>query len=113
MIRNTRVLARASARAIDLEEHVPKLVTEAVRDLATSVRSLDRHPDAHAAALGHQDAALRAAARANAALEVTSNLSVSVIVGQVRSTATDLLSLGMTNEEALEEVRSARARMDI
>ena len=58
--------------------------------------------------------ALRAAARASAALEDTSNLSVSVIVGQVRSTATDLLlSLGMTNEEALEEVRSARARMDI
>jgi len=114
MIRNTRVLARASARAIDLEEHVPKLVTEAVRDLATSVRSLDRHLGGTPRRSATRDAALRAAARANAALEVTSNLSVSVIVGQVRSTATDLLlSLGMTNEEALEEVRSARARMDI
>ncbi|MDQ2700044.1 MAG: FUSC family protein, partial [Actinomycetota bacterium] len=43
MIRNTRVLARASVRAIDLRENVPVLVTDAIRDLATSVRSLDRH----------------------------------------------------------------------
>ena len=76
------------------------------------MKGLDHDERDHESAT--RDAALRAAARANAALEVTSNLSVSVIVGQVRSTATDLLlSLGMTNEEALEEVRSARARMDI
>ena len=56
----------------------------------------------------------RHAARASAALEDTSNLSVSVIVGQVRSTATDLLlSLGMDNEEALEEVRNARDRLNV
>lgn len=114
MIRNTRVLARASARAIDLKEHVPELVTEAIRDLATSVRSLDLHLGGSPRRSATRESALRAAARASAALEDTSNLSVSVIVGQVRSTATDLLlSLGMSNEEALEEVRNARARLDI
>ena len=114
MIRNTRVLARASVRAIDLEDHVPELVTDAIRDLATSVRSLDRHLGGSPRRSATKDAALSAAARASAALEDTSNLSVSVIVGQVRSTATDLLlSLGMTNDEALEEVRSARQRLDI
>ena len=114
MIRNTRVLARASVRAIDLEEHVPELVTEAIRDLATSVMSLDRHLGGLPRSSATRDAALRAAARASAALEQTSNMSVSVIVGQVRSTATDLLiSLGMTNEEALKQVRSAREKLDI
>ena len=114
MIRNTRVLARASVRAIDLQDHVPELVTGAIRDLATSVRSLDRHLGGSPRRSATKDAALSAAARASAALEDTSNLSVSVIVGQVRSTATDLLlSLGMTNEEALEEVRNARQRLEI
>ncbi|MGB0119380.1 MAG: FUSC family protein [Solirubrobacterales bacterium] len=114
MVRNTRVLARASSRAIDLDEHVPALVTEAIRDLATSVSHLDQHLAGTPRRSATIDFALRAAARSSAALESTSNLSVSVIVGQVRSTATDLLiSLGMSREEALDEVRSARARLDL
>ena len=41
-------------------------------------------------------------------LEGTTNLSVSVIVGQIRSTATDLLTgIGLTYEEATEAVRTA------
>jgi hypothetical protein len=40
----------------------------------------------------------------------TTNLSVSVIVGQVRSTATDLLTgIGLSYEEATEAVRGASA----
>jgi uncharacterized membrane protein YgaE (UPF0421/DUF939 family) len=108
-IRNTRVLARASIRAIDLDEHVPELVCESVRDLAAATRALDRHlanPDPDSPAV---DAALQAAARASAALEQTGNLSVNVIVGQVRATATDLLlGLGLTSEDAISRVRSAR-----
>ena len=108
-IRNTRVLARASVRAIDLDEHVPDLVTDAIRDLAAATRALDRHladPKPDSPAVG---AALRAAARATAALEQTGNLSVSVIVGQVRATATDLLlGLGLSSDEAIARVRSAR-----
>jgi uncharacterized membrane protein YgaE (UPF0421/DUF939 family) len=108
-IRNTRVLARAAVRAIDLDAHVPELITEAIRDLAAATRALDRHlaePDPDSPAVG---AALRAAARASAALEQTGNLSVNVIVGQVRATATDLLlGLGLSSEEAVARVRSAR-----
>jgi len=114
MIRNTRVLARGSRRAIDLKEHVPPLVTDGIRDLATAVSSLDRHLAGVPGRSATRDSALRAAARASAALEHTSNLSVSVIVGQVRSAATDLLlSIGMSREEAIEEVRSAREKLDI
>jgi hypothetical protein len=62
--------------------------------------------------------ALRAAATATLVLEGTANLSVSVIVGQVRSTATDLLvgtgldsseavdAVGRAVDEALEEARA-------
>jgi uncharacterized membrane protein YgaE (UPF0421/DUF939 family) len=113
-IRNTRVLARASVRAIDLDDRVPELVTKSIRDLAGATRALDRHladskPDSPAVG-----AALRAAAGATAALEQTGNLSVNVIVGQVRATATDLLlGLGLSSDEAIARVRSARDDLDI
>jgi uncharacterized membrane protein YgaE (UPF0421/DUF939 family) len=114
VIRGTRVLARASVRAIDLDEHVPDLIVSAIRDLADATRALDRHladpkPDSPAV-----DAALRAAARASAALEQTGNLSVNMIVGQVRATATDLLlGLGLSSDEAIARVRSARDDLEI
>jgi hypothetical protein len=57
-----------------------------------------------------REPALRAAATATHVLEGTTNLSVSVIVGQVRSTATDLLTgIGLSYEEATEAVRGAAA----
>jgi hypothetical protein len=46
-------------------------------------------------------------------LENTGNLSVSVIVGQVRSTATDLLAgTGMDSDAAAEDVRQAVGAYD-
>lgn len=58
-----------------------------------------------------REAALRAAARATLALERTGNLAVSVLVGQVRSTATDLLrGLGLAPREARDAVREAADR---
>lgn len=114
MIRNTRVLARACQRAIDLDEHIPPVVPDSIRDLATSVARLDRHLAGAPVRSTAREAALRAAAKATAALEETSNLSVSVIVGQIRSAATDLLlGLGMTSDQALEQVRSAREKLGI
>jgi len=114
MIRNTRVLARACQRAIDLDEHIPPVVADSIRDLATSVSRLDRHLGGAPVRSTAREAALRAAAKATAALEETSNLSVSVIVGQIRSAATDLLlGLGMTNDQALDQVRSAREKLGI
>jgi hypothetical protein len=54
---------------------------------------------------------VRAAAHATIVLEGTANLSVSVIVGQIRSTATDLLrSTGMELVDAHRIVRAAAAR---
>ena len=49
-----------------------------------------------------------AAAEATKVLEATGNLSVSVIVGQIRSTAADLLAAtGMSHEGASGAIREA------
>jgi uncharacterized membrane protein YgaE (UPF0421/DUF939 family) len=107
-VRNVRVLARGTIRAIDLDENVPPDIADAVHDLAEAVRAFAdalEHPD-HAGRV--REPALRAAATATLVLERTGNLSVSVIVGQVRSTATDLLTgVGMDNDDAADAVRRA------
>jgi len=113
-VRNTRVLARGAVRAVELDENVPPLAVEAIGDLAAAVRGLAIELDDPRRAGAAEEAALYAAARSTAALEHTGNLSVSVIVGQVRSTAVDLLrALGMEGEEARSAVRDARARLRV
>jgi hypothetical protein len=105
-IRNVRVLARGGIRAIEVEDNVPDEVALAIEELAEAVAALvpwledpDRVDEV-------RDPAVRAARRASEVLEHTTNLSVSVIVGQVRSTAVDLLrSTGMTPDEARALVR--------
>jgi uncharacterized membrane protein YgaE (UPF0421/DUF939 family) len=107
-VRNVRVLARGAIRALRLDENVPEDVVTALRDLAEAVRAVD-------AALGEggsleavREPALRAAARASLVLETTTNMSVSVIVGQIRSTATDLLTgTGLEPDEAADAVTHA------
>jgi uncharacterized membrane protein YgaE (UPF0421/DUF939 family) len=107
-IRNVRVLARGVVRAARLGENLPPAIADAVRDLATAVLALrvaledpDRADDVRAPAL-------RAAATATKVLEQTGNLSVTVVVGQVRSTAVDLLrGSGLTYEQAAALVREA------
>ncbi|MET0686037.1 MAG: FUSC family protein [Solirubrobacteraceae bacterium] len=107
-VRNVRVLARGARRAIDLEENVPPEVSDALRDLAAAVRALGRALDDHGQAAEVREPALRAAGTATLVLERTGNLSVSVIVGQVRSTAVDLIrSTGISYEDAAEAVRAA------
>ena len=109
---SVHTLSRASVPALRLGAHIPEAVPTAVRDLAETVRTLDRyfeHPEEEPPVSEH---ALRAAARATLVLEVTSNLQVSVIVGQVRAAAVDLLrSWGLEREEAEEIVRDAAASM--
>jgi uncharacterized membrane protein YgaE (UPF0421/DUF939 family) len=107
-IRNVRVLARGAIRAIELHHSVPQPISQALRELARAVRGID-------AALVDEDAgdearaaAIRAAGIATLVLERTGNLSVNLLVAQVRSTATDLLRvLGLERAEALQEVRAA------
>lgn len=112
--RNVRVLARGTLRAIELGEHVPPELVEALHDLARAVRALEpalSHPERADVRATARDAALQAAARATLALEHTGNLAVSVLVGQVRSTATDLLrGLGLPPREARDMVREAADR---
>src|SRR4051812_41118656 len=106
--RNVRVLARGVVRAIALHDATPPTVHEAVRELAAAARGLAeflKHPDQGSQG---REAALRAAALANSALEDTANMSVSHVVAQIRSTATDFLrAYGVEREQATEEVRAA------
>jgi uncharacterized membrane protein YgaE (UPF0421/DUF939 family) len=107
-VRNVRVLARGAIRAIRLDENVPPDVADAIGSLAEAVRALGEALEHPERAERVRDPALRAAAIATLVLEQTSNLSVSVIIGQVRSTATDLITgTGMDVDDAAEAVRRA------
>ena len=117
-VRNVRVLARGTIRAVRLDENVPPEVAEAARELAAAVRDLADVLDGKGNMERVRDHALRAAATATLVLEGTGNLSVSVLVGQIRSTATDLLvgtgldsnqavdAVGRAVDDALEEARA-------
>ena len=107
-VRNVRVLARGTIRMVRLDENVPPPVAEAVRDLGAAVRALADALDGSGTMERVREHALRAAATATLVLESTGNLSVSVIVGQVRSTATDLLvGTGMDSNEAVDAIAQA------
>ncbi|HEU4976923.1 MAG TPA: FUSC family protein [Baekduia sp.] len=108
--RNVRVLARGVLRAVDVGDHVPPGVPEAIRELGRAVAALEPWLERPERAGGVVDHAVRAARDASDVLEQTTNLSVSVIVGQVRSTAVDLLrSTGMTPDEARARIRAGDA----
>src|SRR5215204_2086353 len=112
-VRNVRVLARGARRAIDLDENVPPEVSDALRELAVAVRGLGEVLDDPDRADAVGEPAVRAAGQATLVLERTGNLSVSVIVGQIRSTAVDLLrGAGMSYDEAAEAVRGAVAEVE-
>jgi uncharacterized membrane protein YgaE (UPF0421/DUF939 family) len=110
-VRNVRVLARATIRALSLDENVPPEIAGALRDLAVAVRAVPPAidaPDAPDAAAAVREPAVRAAAEATLVLERTGNMSVSVIVGQIRSTAADLIAAtGVSHEGASDAVREA------
>jgi len=112
-VRNVRVLARGARRAIDLEENIPPEVAEALRELAAAVRGLGETLDDPERAEAVRGPALRAAGKATLVLQRTGNMSVTVIVGQVRSTAVDLLrGSGMSYDEAADAVRGAAAEAE-
>lgn len=107
-VRNVRVLARGAMRALALDENVPPEVADALEDLGRGVHALAAALETGEGFDAVREPALSAAATATHVLEGTTNLSVSVIVGQIRSTATDLLTgIGLTYEEATGAVRAA------
>jgi uncharacterized membrane protein YgaE (UPF0421/DUF939 family) len=106
--RNVRVLARGVIRAIALHDATPPAVNEALRELAVAARGLAAFLDDPDKGGPGREAALHAAALANAALRETGNMSVSHLVAQIRSTATDFLrAYGFDREQATDEVRAA------
>jgi hypothetical protein len=110
VIRNVRGTARGALRAIELDDNVPPDVVEALHLLAASVGALAPALEDPARAENVREPATRAAALATRSLQSTSNLSTSAIVGQVRSTALDLLRvLGDDRETAAAQVRGAAA----
>jgi hypothetical protein len=108
VIENVRALARGATRAINLDDTVPPEAVRAIERLGASVRALREYLDG-----GEPDpareAAIEAAALANAVLESTGNLSAVHIVGQIRLAAVDLLrATGLPRDEAQDAVRTAQ-----
>jgi uncharacterized membrane protein YgaE (UPF0421/DUF939 family) len=109
---SVEALSRGAVRALSVGDNVPAPVPDSVRDLAESVRTLDEYLDDPAGRPVVREPALRAAAQATLVLEQTANLSVSVIVAQVRSTAVDLIrGWGLARDEAERLVREAADRL--
>lgn len=105
-VRNTRVLARSTIRALELRDHVPPGATESLHELALAVRELEPWLNDPTNVSSTQEHAAHAARHASAVLEQTANLSISVIVGGVRSAAVDILrATGLGRDEAVARVR--------
>jgi uncharacterized membrane protein YccC len=105
-VRNVRVLARGVVRAIETGDRVPPAVVDSLQELRQAVVSLAPWMEDPRRADEVIEPAVQAARHASAVLEQTTNLSVSVIVGQVRSTAVDLLrTTGMDPEAARTRIR--------
>jgi hypothetical protein len=108
-VRNVRVLARGVVRAIETGDRVPPAVADALRELRQAVVALEPWMDDPRRADAVVEPAVEAARHASAVLEQTTNLSVSVIVGQVRSMAVDLLrTTGMEPAAARARIRGQR-----
>jgi hypothetical protein len=110
-VRNTRVLARRALNAIRRHGPAPAELADAVALLGDAVLELGNqleHPDRDTAA---RRLALEAAVKATRLLQDEHGLSISVIIGQVRSTAIDLLrGSGMTGDEARTALDAAVER---
>jgi uncharacterized membrane protein YgaE (UPF0421/DUF939 family) len=103
---SVEALCRGAVRALSVGDNVPGPVPDSLRDLAETVRTLDEYLEDPAGRPVVREPALRAAAQATLVLEQTTNLSVSVIVAQVRSAAVDLIrGWGLAREEAEQLVR--------
>jgi uncharacterized membrane protein YgaE (UPF0421/DUF939 family) len=104
---NVRVLARGVARAISLEDATPPALSDSIRSLAEAVSTLDRALEDRQTLEAGRAAALEAARLANLVLQETGNMSALHLVGQVRSTAVDVLrALGVEYDDARDAVRS-------
>jgi hypothetical protein len=108
-VRNTRVLARAAVTLVREKGGAPGQLAEAILGLALAVEALAGYleqPDHSLDDARHF--ALAAAGEATSVLNRSNDLETSVLVGQIRSTAIDLLqATGMESEAALQALRQA------
>ena len=106
-VRNTRVLARAAVNMLQDGKHAPEQLSEALLDLARAVETLG----AYLEKFDHLDTrhfALKAAESATSVLEERNDLETSMLVGQIRSTAMDLLrASGMDYSESQQALQEA------
>jgi uncharacterized membrane protein YgaE (UPF0421/DUF939 family) len=110
-VRNVRVLARAAVSMVREGTEAPEELSDTILDLAHAVEALATYIEEPEHPLDTRRFALEAAAEATAVLKDRNDLQTSMLVGQIRSTAVDLLrASGMTHAEALEALREAAHR---
>ncbi len=110
-VRNVRVLARAAATTIREGEDVPEALSETILDLARAVEALSAYIEEPEHPVETRRFALKAAAGATAVLSERNDLRTSMLVGQVRSTAVDLLrASGLDSAEAHDALRETTNR---
>jgi uncharacterized membrane protein YgaE (UPF0421/DUF939 family) len=111
-IENVRAVARGAVRASSLGDAIPGEAVEAVQELARTAEALMDYLDGGDPE-PPREAAVSAAALANAVLEATGNLSAVHIVGQIRLVAVDLLrATGLERGAAQDAVRTAALEPD-
>lgn len=108
---NTRVLARGAANAVRSSGAVPEPMPGAVRELAQSVGALEIYLEESGEPEEARRYALSAAGDATRLLQERHDLASSVLVGQIRAAAVDLLrSTGLDQSEALDMLEDAAGR---
>ncbi|MDQ3795285.1 MAG: FUSC family protein [Actinomycetota bacterium] len=107
-VRDTRVLTRAAVTMVREKGAAPGELAEAILGLALAVEALVGYLEKPHHPVDARQFALGAAGEATSVLKVRNDLETSVLVGQIRSTAIDLLqAAGMDPYEALEALRAA------
>jgi uncharacterized membrane protein YccC len=108
---NTRVLARGAANAVRRGDPAPPQLPEAVLDLSRAVKALATYLEEPGGPDEARRFALEAARKATEILDERHDLAASVLVGQVRSMAVDLLrSTGMDQASALQALEETAGR---
>ena len=110
-VRNTRVLARRALSAIRRGRKAPPELADAVDLLADAVGALGSQLEEPGSEAVTRRFALEAAVKATSVLARDPGLSINVIIGQIRSTAIDLLrGSGLSGEEARTALDAAVER---
>ena len=108
---NTRVLARGAANAARRGDAAPPRLPEAVLELSRAVRALANYLEEPGGPEEARRFALEAARKATEILEERHDLAISVLVGQIRSSAVDILrSTGMDQASALQALEETAGR---